>query len=155
MRECSVKMPHKKRKVRKKRGSRTYGYGQVGQHRGIGQRGGHGKAGRRKHKWSYILKYEPDYYAKEGLKSLKTQDANSINVGELDEQINRLLKEKKATRKRKGIYIDLDQLGYNKLLGRGQPTHRLIIKVASYSDSAAGKITKAKGTILQAKREVS
>ncbi|MFQ6095235.1 MAG: uL15 family ribosomal protein [Candidatus Bathyarchaeia archaeon] len=135
------------------RGSRTYGYGRVSQHRGIGQRGGHGKTGRRKHKWSYILRYEPDYFAKRGFKPPQGRDVDSINVGELDEQVRRLLKEKKAVRKRGAIYIDLDRLGYNKLLGRGQATHPLIIKVASHSDSAAEKITRAKGRILQAQTE--
>jgi len=38
-------MPHKLRKTRKMRGSRTHGYGQVGQHRKSGSRGGVGKAG--------------------------------------------------------------------------------------------------------------
>lgn len=46
-------MPTRLRKVRKKRGSRYYGYGQIGQHRGGGSRGGRGRVGRkRKHLWT-------------------------------------------------------------------------------------------------------
>lgn len=141
-------MPHKKRKARKKRGSRTHGYGRVGQHRGRGQRGGTGKAGRRKHKWSYILRHEPEYFEKRGFKPPLTTEIKAINVGELDEWINQLLAEKKASRKSDGIHIDLKRLGFNKLLGGGQVTHPLIVTVDSHSRSAAEKIQKANGRIL-------
>lgn len=144
-------MPHKNRKVRKKRGSRTHGYGRVGQHRGGGQRGGHGKAGRQKHKWSHTVKYDPEYFGKHGFKPPRRREINAINVGELDEKVSQLLSEKRAEKKEDGIYIDLHQLGYDKLLGSGQATHPLIIKVPSYSKSAEEKVKKAKGKILRAK----
>ncbi|HEW93674.1 MAG TPA: 50S ribosomal protein L15, partial [Thermoprotei archaeon] len=35
-------MPHRYRKTRWQRGSRTYGWGRVGQHRKSGSRGGYG-----------------------------------------------------------------------------------------------------------------
>jgi len=85
-------MPHKKRKVRKKRGSRTHGYGRVGQHRG----GGHGKAGFHKHKWTYTVKYDPNRFGKHGFKPFGRKEVNIINVGELDEQIDSLLESKHA-----------------------------------------------------------
>lgn len=50
----------------------------------------------------------------------------------------------KTEKREEGIYIDLDELGYDKLSGRGQATHPLIIKVASISRSAAEKIKKTK-----------
>lgn len=80
---------------------------------------------------------------------------NVINVGELDEQVSRLLNEKKATKKRGGIYIDLRQLCYDKLLGRGKATRPLIIEVPSYSRSATEKIMKAEGKILKHKNQKS
>lgn len=141
-------MPHKERKVRKKRGSRTHGYGRVGQHRAKGQKGGSGKAGRHKHKWSYVLKYEPDYFKKGGFKPPKKTQVNAINIGELDEQVSRFLNENKATKKDDCIHIDLSQLGYNKLLGRGRTTYPLAVKVDLSTKSAAEKIRKAKGRIL-------
>lgn len=144
-------MPHKLRKTRKKRGSRTVGYGRVGQHRGGGQRGGHGKAGRRKHLRSHVLRYEPDYFEKKGFKPPSRPEADIINVGELDEEVNRLLIEGKAMKKADGIHIDLKKLGYDKLLGSGQVAHQFIVTVDSYSKSAAEKIRKAKGKILQTK----
>ncbi|MDH5460389.1 MAG: uL15 family ribosomal protein [Candidatus Bathyarchaeota archaeon] len=108
-------MPHKKRKVRKKRCSRIHGYGRVGQHRGGGQRGGHGKAGRHKHKWTYIVRYEPDYFGKHGFKPLRRTEINVINVGRLDEKVSEFLREKKAVKQDDCVKVDLHQLGYDKL----------------------------------------
>ena len=92
-------MPTRLRKIRKKRGSRTVGYGRIGQHRGVGQRGGHGKAGRRKHLWSYVLRYEPDYFEKKGFRSPRRLEPNVINVGDIDEEVTRLLDEGKIIKK--------------------------------------------------------
>jgi ribosomal protein L15 len=64
-------LPTKDRKVRKYRGSRTHGYGQIGQHRCRGGRGGTGKAGLDKHKWTYILSHNPDYWLKKGFVSAR------------------------------------------------------------------------------------
>ncbi|MFB0514576.1 MAG: uL15 family ribosomal protein [Candidatus Bathyarchaeia archaeon] len=141
-------MPHKKRKTRKKRGSRTHGYGQVGQHRGGGQRGGHGNAGLRKHKWTHTIKYTPERLRKHGFKPPIRKEVCEINVGKLDEQIDSLLDNKQAKKTKEGIKIDLEGLGYDKLLGKGQVTHPLIVQVKSCSRSAAEKIEKAGGKIL-------
>jgi len=138
-------VPHKLRKIRKKRGSRTQGYGRVGQHRKSGSKG-YRKAGRHKHGWSYVIRYEPDYFEKKGFTSPKSlrQKENIINVGKLDE-----IAEKISTSKEKDkILIDLEKLGYTKLLGTGKVTKPLIVKVASYSKSAAEKIKEAGGQIL-------
>jgi len=145
-------VPHKKRKIRKQRGSRTHGWGRVGQHRAGGSRGGHGNAGRDKHKWSYTIKYEPEYFGKHGFKQLSRRKVNVINVGDLDEKVSRLLSEKKVIKKNDGIHIDLHQLGYDKLLGGGQATHPFIIKATAYSKSAKEKIKKANGKILHAEK---
>ncbi|MEM1539408.1 MAG: uL15 family ribosomal protein [Candidatus Bathyarchaeia archaeon] len=138
-------MPHKLRKIRKKRGSRTQGYGRVGQHRKSGSKGMR-KAGRHKHGWSYVVKYEPEYFGKKGFTSPQSlrQTVKVVNVGELDEMAEKL----KSTERAGKIFIDLENLGYTKLLGRGKVTKPMIIKVASYSRSAAEKIKEAGGEIL-------
>ena len=142
-------MPHKLRKVRKKRGSRTHGYGQVGQHR----KGTKGKAGLHKHRWTYVIKYEPDYFEKRGFISQKaiSTKTNVINVGELDELAHQLTAEKKLERKQKKIFLDLDKLGYDKLLGLGKITEPMLVKVVAHSEAAAKKIEEAGGQILQEK----
>ncbi len=138
-------MPHKLRKTRKNRGSRTQGYGRVGQHRDTGSKPNR-KAGRHKHKWSYVLRYEPGYFGKRGFTSPKSlrQRINAVNVGKLDE-----MAEKSAVEREKGkLFIDLESLGYNKLLGTGKITKPLSIKVSSCSKSAIEKVQQAGGQVL-------
>ncbi len=139
-------MPHKLRKIRKRRGSRTHGWGRVGQHRAGGSRGGHGKAGYHKHKWSYVIKYEPDYFGKKGFTSIKSlrRKVNVINVGVLDEMAEKLSKSKENGK----FLVDLKSMGYTKLLGTGNVTKSLVVKVSSSSKSAARKIKEAGGQIL-------
>jgi large subunit ribosomal protein L15 len=138
-------MPHRLRKTRKMRGSRTQGYGRVGQHRDAGSKG-YKKSGRHKGGWSYVLRYEPDYFGKNGFTSPKSlkQKVNIINVGKLDEMAERFSVEKQEDK----LLVDLEKLGFTKLLGTGKVTKPLIVKVSSYSKSAADKIKEAGGQIL-------
>jgi len=144
-------LPHKARKVRKQRGSRTHGYGQIGQHRAGGGRGGHGKAGYDKHKWTYVIKHEPDYWLKKGFVSTRTLDksVNIINVGKLDDLANRLESEKKLEKKDKKIFLDLESLGFDKLLGTGNISKPIVVKIASFSEAASRKLEEAGGEILK------
>ena len=141
-------MPHKLRKLRKMRGSRTHGYGRVGQHRDAGSKG-HRKVGRHKHLWSYVTTYEPDYFGKHGFtspQSLKRKE-NIINISKLGELSQKFSAEKGAT------HVDLTSLGFTKLLGTGNITKPLIVNVASCSKTAAEKIKKAGGQVLTKPQE--
>jgi len=146
-------LPHKDRKVRKQRGSRTHGYGQIGQHRCRGGRGGTGKAGLDKHKWSYVLRYDPTYWEKKGFVSIRTlgKKVSVINVGKLDDLVDKLDSEKKLQMKEKKIFLDLESLGYDKLLGTGEIIKAMLVKVASYSEAASRKLEEAGGQILKEK----
>lgn len=137
-------MPHKLRRIRKTRGSRTQGYGRVGQHRDTGSKG-YRKCGRHKAKWSYVIRFEPDYFGKHGFTSRKSlnRKMNSINVGKLDEIAVEITAENNKSR-----IIYLERLGYTKLLGSGKIKQPLVVKVASYSRSAAEKIKNAGGQVL-------
>ncbi len=122
-----------KEKTRKKRGSRTYGYSQLGQHIGGGQRGGHGNAGLCKHKRTHTMKC-------------------AINVEKLDAQIHRLLDNKQVRKAKNRITVHLNRLGHDKLLGKGQVTHPFIVRAESCSKSGAEKIEKAGGKTLTTKQ---
>jgi large subunit ribosomal protein L15 len=138
-------MPTRLRKGRKRRGSRTCGYGKVGQHRDQGAKPNR-KAGRHKHKWSYVIRYEPDYFGKSGFTSPKSlrQRVKTINVGKLDQ-----IAEKISTGEEKGKpFVDLAKLGFTKLLGTGKVTKPLTVKVASCSESASQKLKGAGGEVL-------
>ena len=142
-------MPHKLRKIRKTRGSRTQGYGRIGQHRDSGSKG-HRKVGRHKHLWSYVTTYEPDYFGKHGFtspKSLKHKE-NVLNVAKLDEISTKFSVEKESK-----LFIDLTSLGYSKLLGTGKIAKALIVNVPSCSKSAAEKIKEAGGQVLTKSQE--
>jgi len=138
-------MPHRLRKIRKNRGSRTQGWGRVGQHRRTGSKGRR-NAGRHKALWSYVVKYEPDYYSKVGFTSPRSlkQDVKIINVGTLDGIAAKVSTEKQEDK----TVVDLAALGYTKLLGTGRITKPLVIKVASCSKSAAEKVKSAGGQVL-------
>ena len=123
-------MPHKLRKTRKKRGTRTVGWGRVGQHRKGGQKG-ETRSGRHKHLWSYVLRYDPDYFSKKGFYSPNRRKVKAVNVGELEDLATRLSAEKGLEEKEGLAFLDLDRLGYNKLLGMGKLTKPFSIKVAS------------------------
>jgi large subunit ribosomal protein L15 len=144
-------LPTKDRKVRKKRGSRTHGYGQIGQHRAGGGRGGHGKAGLDKHKWTYVIKHDPTYWEKKGFVSTKTlgKKVSIINVGKLDDLADKLESEKKLEKKEKKTFLNLESLGYDKLLGTGEVSKPIVVKVASYSEAASRKLEEAGGEILK------
>jgi len=138
-------MPHRLRKVRKNRGSRTQGWGRVGQHRRTGSKGRR-NAGRHKALWSYVIKYEPDYYSKVGFTSPKSlrREVKIINVGTLNGIAAKLSTEKQEDK----TVVDLAALGYTKLLGTGRVTKPLVIRVASCSKSAAEKVKNAGGQVL-------
>ena len=134
-------MPHKLRKIRKFRGSRTVGYGRIGQHRDSGSKGRR-KVGRHKHLWSYIVTKQPDYFGKNGFTSVQSlhRHVNAINLRKVEEIAQTMQQEKPQ--------IDLTALGYTKLLGTGKVTKPLTVHVSSYSKSAAEKIKKAGGEIV-------
>lgn len=141
-------MPHKDRKVRKQRGSRYMGWGQVGQHRKSGSRGGKGKAGGRKHFWIRTVKYEKDRYRNIGFKppSAKKKKLDTINVGELEELAFKILNENGI---KAGNELDLTSLGIRKILGRGSINIPLNIKVALITMSAQEKIETVGGSITE------
>lgn len=143
-------MPHKLKKTRKKRGSRTHGAGTVGQHRKGSK--GRRKAGRHKEGWTYVIKHEPDYFGKKSFTSKQSLDRklNLVNIRELEELVDRQTAKETAVERKEGkVLLDLNKLGYDKLLGKGKITTPVLVRVASYSELAAKKIENAGGRILK------
>jgi len=146
---------HKERKHKKFRGHRAQGYGSHKKHRGGGSRGGRGKAGMHKHKWSYTVKYEPDHFIKYGFKRPQGSFVRmkGVNVSQLDEQAERLLQEKIAVKEGELIRIDVSKLGFDKVLGGGQLRNKLIIEAKSFSEGAKKKIEEFGGQAVIAAAE--
>jgi large subunit ribosomal protein L15 len=129
-------MPHKLRKIRKFRGTRTIGYGRIGQHRDSGSKGNR-KVGRHKHLWSKVVTSDPGYFGKHGFTSPQSKHR-------IESTINLLKLDQLAT----GKEIDLTALGYTKLLGTGKITKALTVTVAAASKSAQTKIQEAGGKLV-------
>ncbi len=130
-------MPHSKRKTRWYRGSRYHGWGQVGQHRKSGGRGGFGRAGYKKHKWFYVLKYEPDHFGRHGFVS-RFPEKNAINVGDLEKFLDKA---------KEGV-LNLDELGFDKLIGKGRVKTAIKVMVREASEKAIKKIEEAGGEVI-------
>ncbi|MEM4756303.1 MAG: uL15m family ribosomal protein [Candidatus Woesearchaeota archaeon] len=135
----------KKRKVQRLRGSKTHGWGAMKKHRGAGHRGGRGNAGSGKRGDAK----KPSYWKNEKKKGFvsvnqKKRALPAINLSTLDRLLPTLLSEKKV-RVEQGFYVvDLSSLGYGKLLGSGNTTHKYKITVMSASKRGIEKV-KAQG----------
>src|SRR3989344_9625392 len=120
--------PRLRKKKTRQRGLRWHGWGAKKKHRGKGSRGGKGWGGSTKHKRSYVYTYAPDHFGYKGFHSLKKKD-NAINVGDLE----------KLGKKE----IDLSEMGYEKLLSKGNVSSALTVKVSKFSAKAKEKIEAA------------
>jgi len=133
-------MPTRLRKVRRLRGSRTHGYGQIGQHRHSGKQGGHGQAGLHKHKWSWLVQNDPDHFGRDPFRPPQYYDkaARWINVGDLDGM---------SGKSKSPLTLDLTAMGVEKLLGSGTVAKAFLVKVDSFTKRAQSKIEAAGGKI--------
>lgn len=95
-------------------------------------------------------RYEPDYFGNKGFTSPKAlkQHINVINVGSLDELVDKLEAAKTLEMKEDKPFLDLEKQGYQKLLAGGKVTKPIIVKVASRSENAMKKIEAAGGQVL-------
>lgn len=139
-------MPHKLKKGRKKRGTRTVGWGRIGQHRKSGQKGKR-KVGRHKHLWTYVLRYEPDYFSKKGFYSPRKTETQILNIGDLEDLAEKLSSAEQLEEREGLPFLNLDKLGIDKLLGQGNLSKSFSVKVGSFSDSAGKKVETAGGKI--------
>lgn len=140
----------RRKKSRKQRGSRTHGWGSIGQHRKSGSRGGVGAVGYCKHKWTWVVRYFPDWYGKHGFTRppvIRTE-VKAINVGRLNELIDEMIL-RGEIEPVDGVYeVDLSALGINKLLGGGKVDKKIRVKVAYASEAAINKIKEAGGEVI-------
>lgn len=134
------------RKSRRYRGSRYCGWGQIGQHRQSGSRGGVGNAGKHKHLWIRTVVEEPDRF---GHASTNSHNRNVvsrwINVRDLDS----LIQEDESKKNSKGQYVlDLNSLGYDKLLGGGQVSSKFEVRINRISEKAREKVEESGGEVV-------
>jgi large subunit ribosomal protein L15 len=132
------------RKSRRQRGTRFCGWGQIGQHRASGSRGGVGNAGKHKHFYIRTVKEEPEHFGHEQFHALRKSDITRwVNLKDL----NQLMKYSKSSEDGK-VILDLNELGYEKLLGTGRVDAVVSVRVKKASKSAKEKIAEAGGEVL-------
>jgi large subunit ribosomal protein L15 len=128
----------RRKKVRKQRGLRWHGWGAKKKHRGSGSRGGSGLSGIYAHHRTYLYRWDPEHYGKKGFSRPQSlvRKPKTINIHNLE----------KIARQRNTKEIDLQQLGYDKLLGTGKATMPLRVKGVA-SESAKKKLVAAGGSV--------
>ena len=141
---------NKRKKSMRMRGHKTHGWGAMKKHRGKGHQGGAGMAGSGKRadsKKPSVWK-DTEYFGKHGFISKSTSvKIKSINVGHIEQHLNKFIVAKLISKEGTHYVVDLEKLGFNKLLGDGRVTQKFKIKVPFASKSAADKIREAGGEI--------
>ena len=137
-------MPNRRKERKKKKylGTRSFGRGNVKNGRGAGQRGGRGKAGICKHKWSWAVKYSPGYFHKHGFsRPVKPEELPTINLFE----INQLAIKGKLKKSGDNYYFEWK----GKVLGTGNLTHKVDIKAFKWSKRVEEKLKQSGSSISQ------
>ena len=138
-----------KKKVRKRRGYRTHGWGIVRTHRKSGMRGGVGKAAPMSHHWIQTVKGLRPPVGKRGFvrPPVVTKKTNQINISHLEAMMPTLLNEGLAVQKGEKFEVKLNELGYTKLLAQGNISLPINITVSEASEKAIDKVKKAGGKV--------
>ena len=145
MENVTIIMATRFRKSRRQRGSRYCGWGQVGQHRQAGARGGVGQAGKHKHFWIRTVIEEPNHFGHDPFNSFNRNIVQRwVNIKDLDSVFAKHGKVDDNGQ----VILDLSSLGYDKLLGGGRPAGAFTVKVANVSKSAKERIEAVGGEVI-------
>ena len=137
-------MPTRLRKTRKLRGGRHMGWGQVGQHRASGHKGGLGRSGHLKHLWSTVIKEDPDHFGHESSHPPHPNITKKwVGVRDLDDLFAKFGKQQENKK-----ILDLNILGFDKLLGGGQIKNAYTIKIEQSTAKAQEKVKQSGGEII-------
>jgi large subunit ribosomal protein L15 len=126
----------KERTNRKYLGTRRWGHGNIKNARGKGDRGGVGKAGMRKHKFTYMTAKTPELIKTRGFKKWKPSKIKEITLRAID----LMLAAKSET--------TLEFKNY-KVLSNGTLHKPVTIKATAFSANAMEKIKSAGGEAIK------
>jgi len=122
-------------RTNKFRGSRYHGRGKKAG-RGAGKCGGRGNAGLNKHRLMTRLKYMPGHWGMYGFN--RHPSLRNVNVSINMQEVQALAD---------GDSINLSEMGYDKLLGKGRIDRAIHITVAEASARAIEKVEAAGGSV--------
>ncbi len=136
-------------KMRKRRGSRTHGWGLV--HRGSGQKGGAGNAGSGKKADAK----KPSFWNRpSGRNGFKPQNPNhnlvevTLNLQDVEQHLDTWLKDGTAHKEGEQIHVDLTKKGITKLLATGKIHQKLTLTVPKASANSVKKVQGAGGNVV-------
>ena len=142
----------RRRKARKLRGrTRTMSWGRIGQHRKSGSKGGKGAAGLGKHEWTWTIKYAPTWFGKKGFNPPRIRigyKQKTINILKLVEILAELEVKNQLNYEDDKPVINLEAMGYHKLLGGGEINKPVKVIVPKASENAIKKIRDAGGEVV-------
>lgn len=136
---------NRKKKNLKLRGYRFSGHGHKKRTKGAGHRGGRGLAGtgKRADQRKPSIWKDTSYFGKSGFKRKNKVIITAINLNGLNGLITKfnLGMFKDEISYSNGIYtINLTELGYDKLLGKGNLLHKVKVIVGLMTESAKSKV---------------
>ena len=135
-------------RTRKLRGSRTHGRGKK-HGRGAGGRGGTGNAGLHKHKFKWMIIYDPDHFGRHGFtRHAQIRETHAIDLEDLARHLAEFEAAGHATKDNNRINVDLTAAGIDKLLGSGRVAIPMRITVAKASEAALAKVEDAGGEVV-------
>ena len=145
---------NKRSKLSRYRGSHTHGCGSKKKRRGFGNRGGKGMAGtgkRADQKKPTILKlYGNAYFGRHGFNRPQKmiKKINAINLDNLQNNLDFYIGKKFVSKEKDFYVVDLEKIGYQKLLGGGKLDVKLKITCLYASEIAIRKIQEKGGIIV-------
>ncbi|MEM4348131.1 MAG: uL15m family ribosomal protein [Candidatus Anstonellaceae archaeon] len=136
-------MVRQRKRSRKFLGSRSHGKGNAKNKRGKGNKGGWGRAGMHKHRFSYVTVYERDWMEHGSRFGFVNHNPSpklpTINLYEIDQLAQKGQLQKKDDK----LYFEFE----GKILGTGAISVPVHVKAVAFSRLASEKIKKAGGVV--------
>ncbi len=125
----------RRKKKNKLRGHRSHGQGDTKNNRGAGSRGGVGRAGSHKHKYS--LYYE-DFGGKKKMKSKKIF-TSAVQLWRINQALPEMIEKGEVEKKGDKIIIDGKKLGIEKIIGPGKMPENIVFENVKLSKNLSGE----------------
>jgi large subunit ribosomal protein L15 len=134
----------KGKRNRKFNGTRNHGKGNAKNRRGKGGKGGWGRAGTHKHRFTYMTVYERHWMSHGGRYGFANQNAGTelpvINLYEIDQ----LARGGKVEKKDGKLTFDFE----GKVLGTGSITVPIVVRALAFSEKAKEKLKACGGSAI-------
>jgi len=106
-------------------------------------------AGLHKHKFKWMLKYDPDHFGRHGFtRHAQMHETTSIDLEDLVRRLGEFEAAGHVKKDDSRIEVDLTAAGIDKLLGSGRIKKPMRIAVAKASKAAVAKVAGAGGEVV-------